>query len=345
MSSSPASAASAASTDACATASASEPLEPAIVQRAAEWMARLWADDASDEDRAACARWRAEHPRHELAWSRLQAFDDKLRSVPGGIARHTLGDTSAASPAPRGRRRAMQLLGLMATAGGIAHVVRGTDAWQIAAASHGTARGEVREITLPDGTQVVLASASAIDLRFDEAERLILLRAGEILVTTAPDPQSTPRPLRVRSRHGTVQALGTRFTLRQEEEHSRVAVFEGAVEVRPARAPGQVVRVDAGQGAVFTGEQARAPVPAQESAAAWARGVLVADNMPLGELVAELARYRTGLLRCDPQVAGLRVTGVFSLRDTDRALHNLALGLPVQVVSRTRYWVTVQAPG
>ncbi|WP_312840850.1 FecR domain-containing protein [Delftia tsuruhatensis] len=323
----------------------SEPLEPAIVQRAAEWMARLWADDASDEDRAACARWRAEHPRHELAWSRLQAFDDKLRSVPGGIARHTLADTSAASPAPRGRRRAMQLLGLMATAGGIAHVVRGTDAWQIAAASHGTARGEVREITLPDGTQVVLASASAIDLRFDEAERLILLRAGEILVTTAPDPQSTPRPLRVRSRHGTVQALGTRFTLRQEDEQSRVAVFEGAVEVRPARAPGQVVRVDAGQGAVFTGEQARAPVPAQESAAAWARGVLVADNMPLGELVAELARYRTGLLRCDPQVAGLRVTGVFSLRDTDRALHNLALGLPVQVVSRTRYWVTVQAAG
>ncbi|MBU5894848.1 DUF4880 domain-containing protein, partial [Vibrio cholerae O1] len=49
----------------------SELLDPGIVQRAAEWMARLWADDASDEDRAACARWRAEHPRHELAWSRL----------------------------------------------------------------------------------------------------------------------------------------------------------------------------------------------------------------------------------------------------------------------------------
>lgn len=324
----------------------SELLEPAIVQRAAEWMARLWADDASDEDRAACARWRAEHPRHELAWSRLQAFDDKLRSVPGGIARHALADTSAASPAPRrGRRRVMQLLGFMAMAGGIAHVVRGTDAWQIAAASHGTARGEVREITLPDGTQVVLASASAVDLRFDGAERLILLRAGEILVNTAPDPQSTPRPLRVRSRHGTVQALGTRFTLRQEDEQSRVAVFEGAVEVRPARAPGQVVRVEAGQGAVFSGDLAQPPVAAQESAAAWARGVLVADNMPLGELVAELARYRTGLLRCDPQVASLRVTGVFSLRDTDRALHNLALGLPVQVVARTRYWVTVQAAG
>lgn len=324
-------------------AGAEAAIDPAIVQRASEWMARLWADDASEQDRAECARWRAENPQHDVAWSRLQAFTGRFDTVPRGIARHALAEPPKAER--QRRRRALQVLGLMAMAGGLAHVVRGTDAWQIAAASHGTARGEIREITLPDGTQLVLASASAVDLRFDGSERLILLRAGEILVTTASDPQQPPRPLRVRSRHGTVQALGTRFTLRQDEHHSRVAVFEGAVEVRPARAPDRVVRVDAGQGAVFSDGQALAPVPAQESAAAWVRGVLVADDMPLGDLVAELARYRPGLLRCDPQVASLRVTGVFSLRDTERALHNLTLGLPVRVVSRTRYWVTVQAAG
>jgi transmembrane sensor len=37
------------------------------------------------------------------------------------------------------------------------------------------------------------------------------------------------------------------------------------------------------------------------------------------------------------------VSGVFSLRDTDQALLNLTLGLPVRLVYRTRYWVTVQA--
>jgi ferric-dicitrate binding protein FerR (iron transport regulator) len=59
------------------------------------------------------------------------------------------------------------------------------------------------------------------------------------------------------------------------------------------------------------------------------QGVLVAGNMRVGEFVAELARYRPGLLRCDPAVADLRVTGVFSLRDTDRALTNLTLSLPL----------------
>ena len=57
-------------------------IAPAIVQQAARWMARLWSDDASDEDQAECARWRAAHPHHDLAWQRLQAFEGKLHSVP-----------------------------------------------------------------------------------------------------------------------------------------------------------------------------------------------------------------------------------------------------------------------
>ncbi len=38
-------------------------------------------DDASDEDQAECASWRAAHPHHDLAWQRLQAFEGKLHSV------------------------------------------------------------------------------------------------------------------------------------------------------------------------------------------------------------------------------------------------------------------------
>jgi len=65
--------------------------------------------------------------------------------------------------------------------------------------------------------------------------------------------------------------------------------------------------------------------------------------MRLEDFTAELARYRSGVVRCDPAVADLRVSGVFSLRDTDRALENLTRGLPVDVVYRTRYWVTLRA--
>jgi transmembrane sensor len=61
----------------------------------------------------------------------------------------------------------------------------------------------------------------------------------------------------------------------------------------------------------------------------------------LDAFVAELGRYRHGLLRCDPAVAGLRLTGAFQLADTEAVLHNLAQLLPVQLLYRTRYWVTL----
>ena len=313
-------------------------IAPAIVQQAARWMARLWSDDASDEDRADCARWRAAHPHHDLAWQRLQAFEGKLHSVPREVARHALREPAAAY---LNRRRALKVLALLLPVGGMLYAARGTDAWQVAMAGHGTEKGEIREIILPDGTRVMLASASAIDVRFDASERLLILRAGEILVTTAHDPSQ--RPFRVQGRHGTVRALGTRFTLRQDEHTSRVAVFEGAVEVRLAHAPERPVRIATGQGAVYSADIVQSGAPASASAAAWIKGVLVADNMRLDDLLAELSRYRPGLLRCDPAVASLSVNGVFPLRDTDRALHNLALALPVRILARTRYWVTVQA--
>ena len=315
-------------------------IAPAIVQQAARWMARLWSDDASDEDQAECARWRAAHPHHDLAWQRLQAFEGKLHSVPREVARHALREPAAAY---LNRRRALKVLALLFPVGGMLYAARGTDAWQVAMAGHATEKGEIREIILPDGTRVMLASASAIDVRFDASERLLILRAGEILVTTAHDPDPSQRPFRVQGRHGTVRALGTRFTLRQDEHTSRVAVFEGAVEVRLAHAPERPVRIATGQGAVFSADIVQSGAPASASAAAWTKGVLVADNMRLDDLLAELSRYRPGLLRCDPAVASLSVNGVFPLRDTDRALHNLALALPVRILARTRYWVTVQA--
>ena len=70
-------------------------------------------------------------------------------------------------------------------------------------------------------------------------------------------------------------------------------------------------------------------------------GVLVARDMRLDEFVAEFDRQRHGVLRCDPAVAALRISGVFPLDDSERALAALARTLPVQVIYRTRWWVTL----
>jgi len=73
----------------------------------------------------------------------------------------------------------------------------------------------------------------------------------------------------------------------------------------------------------------------------WRQGVLSVENQPLGVFLAELSRYRPGILRWQPEVERLNVTGTFRLDDTDQILKLLAASLPVQVVSRTRYWVTL----
>jgi transmembrane sensor len=80
----------------------------------------------------------------------------------------------------------------------------------------------------------------------------------------------------------------------------------------------------------------------RESAGAWSEGMLVASDMPLGEFLGELARYRAGRISCAPEVAHLRVSGTYPLGDTERILGALQRALPIRVRFFTRYWVSVQ---
>jgi len=48
------------------------------------------------------------------------------------------------------------------------------------------------------------------------------------------------------------------------------------------------------------------------------------------------------VLRWDPRLETLRVTGSFRLDDTDRILNLLASTLGLEVQARTRYWVTLR---
>jgi len=54
-----------------------------------------------------------------------------------------------------------------------------------------------------------------------------------------------------------------------------------------------------------------------------------------------VARYRSGVLRCDPALAGLQVSGAFQLDDTDAIIKALVASLPIRATLVTRYWVTL----
>lgn len=236
-----------------------------MLLRAAEWMARLWAADASAADGDACAAWRASHPEHERAWARLQRFARQFEALPRDVARGAL------APVPRhtvSRRRALQLLGLIAAGGGTALLAHETALWQRAASDYRTSVGETRAIVLADGTQVVLDTASAIDVRYSTNERRIVLRAGAILVTSAHEATSPYRPLLVETPQGTATALGTRFSVRLDDGESRIAVFQGVVALQPVQDGAPSPRLLAGQRAGYTRLDVQDVTNVENSAAA-----------------------------------------------------------------------------
>ncbi|UJB66015.1 FecR domain-containing protein [Acidovorax sp. YS12] len=313
-----------------------EPIPPHVARAAVHWLLAL--DGGDDEGaRQQWQAWLAADPLHARAWQRIAEVDGQLRSVPTPLALQTL-----AAPG-LGRRHAVRLAVLLTAGAGGLLAARQTSTWQQLAADLSTATGERRETVLADGTRIQLNTASAVDVRYSAAERLIVLRAGEILVRSAPD--AARRPLRVRTAEGTVRAIGTRFTVRQQGGQTAVAVLEGAVELTPMHAPHAAQRLSAGEQSRFTATAASPPAPLQDGAAAWADGMLVADGMPLPDFLAELGRHRPGVLRCAPDAADLRVSGTYPLADTDRVLAALTLSLPVQVRSRTRWWVVVERRG
>ena len=62
----------------------------------------------------------------------------------------------------------------------------------------------------------------------------------------------------------------------------------------------------------------------------------------VGDFIEELGRYRPGVLRCDPAVQGLSISGAFRIDDTDTVLENLSKTLPVKVRYVTRYWASIE---
>lgn len=312
-----------------------------VMQAAAHWYARLGERRSDPLTRQDWAQWHAADPMHRQAWAYVERISQRFEAL------QPCSDTSAktlltARDAAASRRQVLRTLAICSGGALLSWLAvrhsglpRTLMAWN---ADQRTAIGELRNLTLSDGTRLWLNSASAVDIDYNPSRRTLHLLAGEILVQTASDR----RPFFVQSREGLMQALGTRFSVQQQDQRTRLNVFEGAVRVSPAAgATGQVV--ESGQQLGF-GRMALGPLtasnPLRES---WSSGRLRADNMRLADFIDELSHYRAGHLGVAPEVADLLVMGTYPLHDSDQALGMLESALPISVQRTLPWWVTVNA--
>lgn len=314
----------------------------AVLEQAAQWYALLRSGESSEADRCQWQTWLQAHAHHQLAWQRVERIGQRFAPIQSSPNRdaavHTLQTLNRT-----GMKRRDLLLGLAAIAGTGAlsyGVVRHSPLpamLQARRADHSTGTGELRDVRLADGSRIWLNAGTALDQEFTVGQRRLQLHAGEAFIEAADDL----RPLIVHTDHGTVKAFGTRFNVRVDGGETLAGVYAGAVRVRHGSSDAEQV-LQAGEQMRFTHQALHAPTAADLAREAWTRGVILAQDIPLAELVRELRRYRRGMLEVADEVAQLRVFGSFPANDPDAALALLAQALPIEVRRRWGWWVVIE---
>ena len=307
----------------------------AQVDQAIEWLVKLRFDRPGPRTEQQFQHWLASHPHNPLAWQRVSQLGDELAGLPKDLSRRTL---DASQRQRVSRRDHLKLLTLLAVGGSLGWAAREPLGLPQLLADSSTATGERRQLQGSDGSRIQLNTASAIDLRYSAEQRELQLVRGEVSLDSNPNDI---RPFRIDTRVGPLTTLDGQLLLRENDQGLLLAVRRGEVTLFPSSTsprqvqPGEILQVWA-NGSVQA-------VKLHSDPWGWTDGVLSVQQMPLAEFVAELGRYRPGLLRCAPEVAALLVSGTYQLADTGQILQLLSRSLPVRVDYRTRYWVNIGA--
>jgi transmembrane sensor len=296
-------------------------------RQAARWFAAREAGEWSAADEVRLGQWLDAEPAHLVAFARAETLWASMDEA--GLDAPSVGSRPARGPilrrvAASWRKAPTRRWTSGAIAAGIALVlVFVGDLPMRLQADAMTGTGEIRHMTLPDGSQAVLDTGTAIS--FDASGRKVTMLRGEAAFQVAPDPA---HPFTVSAGSGSTTALGTRFIVRRRDGDIQVAVSEHSVRV-----------VSGGGAAILREGEAlrygkdgigKAHPVVVANIDAWTRGRIRVVNRPLGEVVGELARYHRGYIGVlSAGIARRPVSGTFDLSDPAGAIdvieHTLGL--------------------
>ncbi|OWP48873.1 FecR family protein [Pseudomonas nitroreducens] len=302
-------------------------------RQARQWLLRLQ-DRGGEAWLGAFQAWLAADPRHARAYAEVDALW-RASAAPAQRLAAEEGDALNAYLAQMDRpaTRRMQVdprrwCYPLASAACLLLMLWGGGWWSPGdwvtdlSADYVSAPGEVREVTLDDGSRLTLDADSAVAVSLEgEQRRVDLLRGAASFAV-----KHLPQPFMVRAGEGEARVLGTEFEVRRLGEQTRVTVAEGRVSVRGSHAVGgPEVVLGAGERVGIDGTKLGNAQPADAQAAlAWREGWLTFYRAPLGEVLARLGTYYPGrIVLLDQELAQRRVSGSFRSSDPQAALDSL----------------------
>lgn len=315
---------------------------------AAHWFARMQSGEATEADRRAFEAWRTADPENDRQYRNLNHFWQATLAVPEQRLRGMMEEAPKPVPqaAPQSRpasqprlsRRQFGLgLGLAAACSlvAVSYVVATVGVFNqpLDVLELATAKGERRQIALPDGSTLDMNTNTLAIVRFYGDQRRIDLQQGEIFLDVHSDAK---RPFLVDAGVGQVTVTGTRFNVRRDADAVGVSVESGSVRVRSGAWWNRGERaLTAGQRVIAHADQ---PLGAISDAditgiTAWQRGRVIFNNEPLAHVIDEMNRYLAQPAHLEATHLGqYHISGVFSVDDPDAMISALPAIAPVRVV-------------
>lgn len=284
-----------------------------IAQQAAEHFATRHSSKLSE--RRKLEAWLKEDARHAGAYSELERLWDRIDELAEDPELQAIKASDLAAMRQKSWRPFRRVFGLAASVlvllGSVA--VWKTVSHQSEQVNYVTAVGERRTELMPDGTEIVLNTDSAIDVIYSKGGRSVNLKQGEAQFTVTHD---VARPFVVAVGESSVKALGTKFQVRRGLESTVVTLLEGSVEV--ARKNEKYVLRPNEQAVISNRVGVSIASISADSAKAWLDGWLNFRGVALAEVIAEANRYSVSKLRLgDPRLANVKLNGNFRTGDNN----------------------------
>ncbi len=327
-------------------------IDPAVLNVAATWQARMTSGSANDCDVEQHMEWLLADPAHLEAEEFLAATMKKSPEF-DAAARIAFAQDFAASEIQVSQKLSWtrffsdwtwpqySLASAVAAAllFFILSMVTTPAPDYLAAQTYASESGHVKTVELADGTSVSLFGESEISVEFEPSSRIVNLKKGRAFFDVTKDKA---RPFYVNTASRQVKVLGTRFEVLLGGGFDQVSVNEGLVSVdilvneQTPEAASKPVLLEPGVVAYYNQGETVPRLSKRETAAigAWSDGVLTYREAPLIEIVAAINGLfpKTTIELADAKLASIAFSGTLVVSSSAQMAQQLADFLQLDVI-------------
>jgi transmembrane sensor len=201
-----------------------------VPRNGAEWVARMHSGSMSTADHVALEAWLARRPENRRDYERTRSLWTLAQDLQSSTAARSYMAKDRARRRSAALRPRPLMFGLGAGLAAAMIALTVLPLWNV----YSTGTGEIRTVTLDDGSTVWLNGDSRLRVDFTAPTRRVVLERGEAFFKVAHD---TSRPFVVDAESQRITVTGTQFDVRRAPESVEVSVTEGHVNVDSAASP------------------------------------------------------------------------------------------------------------